>query len=700
MMANEIPIISITQESDREDEMSDTESASIPNIKDACTDIEDLDSDDDITNKNLLKQKRRKSLPNKLSDAHTDVEDFDDPYSGNDSDEVESVGDKISLTEFLDQGFVDESWSHDGNDKLKHSRRNKRSSLLTAKLDDGGITDCENYETDEDDIDVVELGEKENIYDDILINADDFNTVNTLGATTVANRKNWRKSCGKNVGESDSDGEFPHSDIENIALSDVENRITKKQKHCYKMRHSKSALEAEEITLVASDNEDIPLVSERKNTCSHIDIRFQSVCCDTLRNRKTGTKKKISSNTLNIAQTDQDALTDVEDLDSSDDEKDNIRMKQKIPAAYIVDPDTANSPTDSEDFDVDEECVPCCSQDIKLPSPVREIKVIKEDENGGPISKVMPLGATSGGNFLAINEPYLDKGLTDTEDLSANDDIEEEEEEEDEEVYDYEMPPISSFDGGIISSVDGVAAPRRNKKTGIGGIEPVTDIEEIGSSNKQLRRKKTKSKPGNLLGVDDRDGASGITDTEDLYVSDDQLARLNISDRQREHLHGTCDNGGKTDVEDVSDDGNLIIENVPNEIDSNIFRQDAFFSTIISSECASANDKKENYSKISTVIKTKEISLPSSELSLTDVEDVQSENDDLLTVDQDTYSRANTATPMELRSAFNESANFSIHDRTTNAFDHSIEANHIKGYKDLQDSHTDVEILDDDKNFK
>lgn len=693
MMASDIPIISITQESDREDEMSDNESTPAPNanIKDACTDIEDLDSEDGAPG-NLLQQKRRKSSLKRAAGAVTDVEDFEDPCSDNDSDEVESVGDKFSLTEFLDQGFVDETWSRDGKDKLKHTRRSKRSSLLPNLQDDGGITDCENYETDED-IDVVEINDDANIYDDILVTADDFNTVSTLGASMRANRKDWRKSCERNVDQSDSDDELPHSDVENIALSDSENRPAKRHVHVHKMRHSKSALDAEEITLVASDTEDIAAVSERKSTCPHIDIHFHSFNCDGLRSRRTGTRKKASSNALSVLQTKQEALTDVEDLDSSDDDKDNIRKSAKIPIAYVVDPESVNIPTDVEDFDVDEECLPSCSKDIRLPSPVREIKLIKEDEKGDPVSRVMPLVAGASGNFLGIEEHYIDKGLTDTEDMSDGEEIEEEQE--------FDMPEIASFDGGIVSSVEGVSEARRNKKPHVDGCEPVTDVEEMGTASKGPRRRKTKPKCKSLLNVGEAEG--GVTDTEELCVSDDQLARLNISDRQRARLRAGNADGGKTDTEDVSDDEDMIIENLsmPSDIDPDVLRQDAFFSTIMSSESASADNQKENYSKISTVIKTKEMSLQSSELSLTDVEDVHvlSETDDMLTVD-DTYSRANTATPMELRSAFNEGANFSIHDRTTHVFDHSIEANHIKGYTDLQDSHTDIETLDDDRNAK
>lgn len=719
MMINEIPKISITQDyamDDPDDEIDDNECTS--NIKEAHTDVEDLDSDGGGSSERVRKREsnslkiRRKSMQSDIGDAGTDVEDLADSQSEDDGSFHLPNDIEISLTEFLDQGFVDETASFDGTNKLNQSRRNKRASLLFVanKDDDGGVTDCEDLQTSEeegDNVDIVDLDDPANRhYNDILMQCEDFNTVSVQGATIANNSKaqrhQWRASTsrGMDVQNSDSDAEQPTSwnalsDVENMAMSD-EDEVP--QPFYSKMKHSKSALDAEEMVMMGSDTEEPNI--DRKPSCPAIDIGFQYVSGANrsgLRHRKPCVAKK-SPNALVVDATPDDVLTDVENLDSSDDEDDNIRNKLAIPAAYVL---SKSAPlTDVEDFDVDDECLAACSKDIKLPSPVREIKLITEDKRGDPVAKVMPLAASAGGTFLGVTEPYIDKGLTDTEDMSGN-----EEEYRSNQLYDTAELP--SYDGGIVSSSDGISSFSRNKRYCASDVDPVTDIEEVNMhvAGKQLRRKrsKPKSKCRPFLNVGEGRHEQILTDTEELYVSDDQVGRFSCIRQNMALLQlngGGNHDDGKTDTEDLSDDEGLFTKTTLTDIDPNIFRQDAFFSTITSSECATAADlNRESYSKISTVIKTKEASLPSSELSLTDIEDmnIQSDVDDsMLNVDNDTYSRSQTVTPMQLRSAFNEGANFSVHDRANSSFDPNNESLHIKGYRYIQDNNTDVEFLDED----
>lgn len=716
MMINEIPKISITQDyvtDDPDDEIDDNECTS--NIKEAHTDVEDLDSDSGGVERvkkresNTLKIRKKSKTPNDISDAGTDIEDLDDSQS---ESEINQQPDdiEISLTEFLDQGFVDETASFDGKDKLNQSRRNKRASLLgIAGNDDGAITDCEDLQTSDeaDDIDIVDLDDPANRhYNNILMQCDDFNTVSVQGATIATknkNRQQWRASTsrGLDIQHSDSDAEQPTSwnalsDVENMAVSDEDDVP---QPFYSKMKHSKSALDAEEMVIAASDTEEPN--ADRQASCPAIDIGFRYAGdanrSNVLRHRKPNVAQK-SSNALMVDAASDDILTDVENLDSSDDDDNNIRNKLAIPIAYVL---SKSAPlTDVEDFDVDDDCFTSCSKDIKLPSPVREIKLITEDNQGDPVAKVMPLAASASGTFLGVTEPYIDKGLTDTEDMSGN-------EEEYCSGHMYETAELPSYDGGIVSSTDGITSFTRNRKFCGGDVEPVTDIEEmaIHGAGKQLRRKrsKPKSKCRPFLNVAEGRNEQALTDTEELYISDDQVGRFGAVRQNLATLQlgdGGNRDGGKTDTEDLSDDDGLLAKDTVTDIDPNIFRQDVFFSTIMSSECATAADRnKESYSKISTVIKTKEASQQSSELSLTDIEDIniQSDVDDnQLNVDYDTYSRAQTVTPMELRSAFNEGANFSVHDRANSSFDPTNEAIHIKGYRDIQDNNTDVEFLDED----
>lgn len=219
------------------------------------------------------------------------------------------------------------------------------------------------------------------------------------------------------------------------------------------------------------------------------------------------------------------------------------------------------------------------------------------------------------------------------------------------------------------------------------------------NGNNKLRRRRTKPKTaktkGGLLAVNG-DGDEGLTENEELYVEDDQIGKyyntryLTSSDAHssREQEGG----GGATDTEDFSGDEGMI-KKFNAEIDPNVFRQEAFFSTITSSDGSQgkASAALQGYSKISNTIKTREAQESSADLSVTDVEDLaQSDADDLLSVEN--ISRG--PTPNLLRNAFNESASSLVYDQSKSTFDIANEAAHIKGYEDIQANHTDTECLE------
>lgn len=679
-MAKEIPIIEITQEFDHDDEMSDSECTSDRrlSLKEALTDIEDLDSDENSTPKSNLLMSKRKTGARRISDTATDLEDFDDD-ADSDFEEIESIDEHFSLAEFLDQGIINESSAAGKSNQSKQNRRKSSAVSLNVECDEQqALTDCEDYETDEN-IDVIECDEAETEkYNSILMQMDDFGASNITDATiSKSNKRQWRERSSRQVELSDSDEEaqsrHDKSDVENILFSDDE--IDHNQPHCSRMKHSKSAIDAEEIVLAASDADE-PTTSERR--CSHpsLDIRFKckSDGCSQ-RRRKVKTAPKSCGNALAVNQTTDDLLTDVENLDSSDDDGCNIRCKSQIPIAYVIDEDEQLALTDDEDFEIDGNFLTRNVADIKLPSPVREIKLIKEDPKGDPISKSMPLVS---GTQLGLEQEYIDRGLTDTEDLSGN---------EDDIIIEscLETPMIIHLNEGFVTENE-----RLRKGSMIEG-DPVTDVEDISNvSKQQFRRKKNKPKSRSLLNVGDA-GDQGVTDTEELYVSDDQVRHLHLN-RPR-----NFDDDGKTDTEYLSNDDGIEIEDVTPDIDENILCANVFESNVVSSENSTVDGSKQRFSEISSIIRTRE-NIQAVEATLTDIEDmnIQSDADDLLDVDQ-TYSRANTATPMELRSAFCEGNSFSVHDQSRHAFDATIEANHIKGYGDINDSHTDVELMDDEQ---
>lgn len=691
----EIPKISITQDFASDDDESEC-SGTAANINEAHTDIEDLDSDEkgnrnQFPSGQLLKA-RKKVKSKKIDDCATDIEDCED--SGSDEELMKCCDAQLSLTEFLDQGNVDETTSYDGADKTKHSRKGKRASLFVPVDDSGAVTDCEDIDTSDNEISIVDCQDN-SVFDNFLLENDDFSSVNVDNSAFVQANQKKRLVASKKVDQSESDDDDDDnlarrnwnelSDVENVALSDQEDQAQKMNSN--RMKHSASALDAEEMIMVASDNE---CAYAKDEPPLEIAVAFASK-----RPKKTHSRAHASKNkNLLAVQADgaEEAVTDVENLDSSDDDGPNLRKSLTIPMAYVS-RRGSKMLTDVEDFDVDDECIASTSADIKLPSPVREICVMREDSHGDPVAKVMPLVVSSNGSFLGIDEDYIDKGLTDTEDLSGNEDD-----------YDsgikYEIIEVPNLDGGVVMSADGLTSFTRDRKSA--EFEQLTDIEEIRMHNThKMRRKRSKPKStktikDGLLAVGGGDDDQVLTENEELYVDDDQIGKfynvrfLNTIDPHRQQHEG----GGVTDTEDFSGDEDDILKKNNVEIDPHVFQQEAFFSTITSSD--GSNDRAaavQGYSKISTTCKTREANESSADLSLTDVEDVdivQSDADELLTVEN--VSRG--PTPNLLRNAFNECATSCVYDQSKSEFDITNEADHIKNYADIQTTHTDTEMLE------
>lgn len=398
---NEIPKISITQDFGTDDELDESECSA--NIAEAHTDIEDLDSDNKNSQfpSNQLLKARKKTKSKKIDDCATDVEDCEG--SGSDDESVISCDlRKLSLTEFLDQGFVEEISSCDGENKTKHSRKAKRASLFAPRKDDGAITDCEEFSSDNEMVIVECPNDPE--YDNFLLDNDDFNSVNVQNSAFVHGKKPFVSS--KNIDHSDIECDMPAgnwndlSDVENIALSDQEDP----PKYPSRIRMSASAYDAEEMILVASDTEG---ACSKFESQPDVSVTFVNPIPKKSHTRRT--KSSHNKVSLAVQQSPDEGVTDVENLDSSDDDGTNLRKNLTIPLAYLN--SGSKSLTDVEDFDIDDDCIPSTSFDIKLPSPVREITVMREDKHGDPVAKVMPLVVSANGSYLGIQDDYVDKGL-------------------------------------------------------------------------------------------------------------------------------------------------------------------------------------------------------------------------------------------------------------------------------------------------
>lgn len=708
MKMNEIPKISITQDFVTDDHENDDLDGNDErgDIYEAHTDIENLDSDDDkgLSSTKMLKT-RKKVKSKRIENCHTDVESCQD--SG--SDDAHSVrskttDDKMSLNEFLDQGYTDETSSFGGENKIKQSQRGKRASLLVPEEDDGAITDCENLDDTSDEesgsASIVCNGIDEQTFNNFLLDNDDYSTGNVNNSSSLKNRsRRGRIISAKNVEISDSECDLPPnswnelSDMESVLLSDQEI----KQPRPGSFKPSASAFDFEEMIMAVSDVEDS--CPSTPQTINPPELLVAFVCNRPKKLRVSArarnTKVAQSQNMLTVLKSPDDtkAVTDMEVLDSSDDEKDNIRKKLSIPIAYVS--PSSQPLTDVECFDVDDTdlAVPSTSRDIKLPSPVRQICVMREDEHGDPVAKVMPLNAPDNGQFLSIAEDYVDKGLTDTEQMSG-----------DEEEYGngnkYDLAEVPDIDSGTVTSTEGLVTFVREKRA---DNEPLTDIEELRMVNKQSRRKKTKPKTsktkGGLLAVNDEDQAV-LTENDEVLMEEDQAARYFSRHVQMvaSALQRPNERGPLTDTESISGDEETIFGKAPQEIDPNMLRQETFFSTITLTDSSpiKPSGQYSDYSKISTIVQTREAHNSSAEMSVTSLEELaHSDTEDMLGVDSDSYNRS--VTPNELHAAFNETISSRIHDQSRSEFDRTNEVSQMKNFGEIQDTHTDVECLDDDK---
>lgn len=708
MKMNEIPKISITQDfvtDDHEDDHLD-EMDERGNIYEAHTDIENLDSDDDngVSSTKMLKA-RKKVKSKRIENCHTDVESCQD--SGSDdghSDQTKTTDYEMSLNEFLDQGYTEETSSFGDQNKIKQSQRGKRASLLVPEEDDGAITDCENLDDTSDEeagtASIVFNGIDEQKFNNFLLDNDDYSTGNVINSSSLKNcSRRGRIVSAKKVEFTDSEYDLPSnscnelSDMESYAFSDQEF----KQSRPVSFKPSASAFDFEEMIVAVSDVEDS--CPNTPQTTNPPELLVAFICNRPKKPRISARARSLKvaqgQNSLTVLQSsgDAEAVTDIEVLDSSDDERENIRKKLTIPIAYVS---SSSQPlTDVEGFDVDDSdlAVPSTSRDIKLPSPFREICVMREDEHGDPVTKVMPLVTPDNGQFLSIAEHYVDKGLTDTEQMSG-----------DEQEYGignkYDLAEVPDIDSGTVTLTEGLVTFVREKRA---DIEPLTDIEELRMVNKQSRRKKTKPKTsktkGGLLAVNDDDPAV-LTENDEVLMEEDQAARY-----FSRHMHIVAsalerpdERGPLTDTESISGDEETIFGMAPKEIDQNMLRQETFFSTIILTDCSPNNitGQYPDYSKISTIVKTREAHDSSAEMSATSVEELaHSDTEDMLGVDLDLHNQS--VTPYELRAAFNEIISSRIHDQSRSEFDRTNEVSQMKNFAEIQDTHTDVECLDDDK---
>lgn len=717
----DVPIISITQDenvtSDHEDGASPR-----PNINECHTDVEDLDSEQDSSRKNSLVCGLKKSM--KCNGSVTDVEDYADSDDNEEPEPEASFAGEFSLNEFLDQGTVDESSNLMGNEKKKliamHSVAKSPSPTafhLIVAEDLGGVTDCEDMEDSGDD----DEDENEKVYseDEQPIILEGSNAVDIHD--TVSKWKRLAKFATRavdptsSITSSESEDEKPKTRLKTQkhftkrghkiedAKSDIESMLFSDEERRKSMTKPQLMLETPDIEVMAFEGSDAEDINEEP-LFPEINITFAA---DASKPKKKSKYRSTPAPSPMLALPDNqdEGHTDVENLDSSDDDEEHaVKAKPKhcIPIAVIK----SDALTDVEDFDSgsDDDCTLDEKPDVPLPSPVREFTILIENKSGEPTKSTTPLPDSM---LLGFHDLDADKGLTDVEDFSDESGAECE-------VPDYNIESIPDLDGGFVESSDHTTVKGTSLAISGATPEPITDTEDMfmkQNKSQECRRRRTKPKhaqqqrPKGLfldtkLYADDEAGGAH-TDVEDLNLDDDDVLLKDKNIKQRRstapaETSRTSSNGnifdGKTDVEDMSGDEGLDLLRYTPELQLPI-ELDSCYLTRSRDTCGSKRNSVHflelNLPEIRQISPT-----PEPYQGSTDVEDLGciSETDDCAL----SYSRAQTATPMELKRNLEELCTSDVHEIHSGAFDKDKEHHEMKENLCLGDSQTDIENFDDD----
>lgn len=731
---SDVPLISVTQEDDMSDDDQSKSGGPKLNISECHTDIEDMDSDiGDSKPKNVLIALMPDSDCN---GAVTDVEDYTDSDDNDDGKEEPQFETEISLNEFLDQGCIDEATQVSGNEKRGKLERcssitkapspSNQFNLCVQNPEYDAVTDCEDLEASGDEDENSKVYE----HDDKPIVLEGANCIDIHDAVS---NKMIKKPCHK-VTEaprsvsSDSEDEIVKlkpsnrlhakhfkkeelnkSDVENMYFSDDDTKECGKRSPVVPTLITSDKNEPEILTMQYSGDE--TPTENKKSFYPEINITFTT-------EKNPEKKKGATPKLLGLPQNTDEAVTDIENLDSSDSEQEGASSKKYkrrpkslvIPVAIIK----SDALTDVEDFEADgyeEEEDEKIIADVPLPSPVREMTLLRETKDGEPIASTSPL---PGNVLLGIDDLDADKGLTDIEDFEddENDPIG-----NDDHIEDNEMIP--EFEGGIVISSDHTTNATSKPKTSTlelasPNCEPKTDTEDIfvnKPEKNECRRRRIKTKHSSshhshhhhhkhnkstLLQIN-QGNQGATTDVEELNVSDDDVV---LNDKNIKHRRATIEvssimnnanSGGKTDVEYMSgDDSAEFIRITPESYNANCLNADGL--TITSRDNLGTRETKNNQYRVPVIRKLSPT--PDHQRCQTDTEDVQLNSD----VEDEalSYSRAQTATPLEVTKALEESGSSQVHEINAGVFDRQKEKLFIKGNQDTNESHTDVEFLEDD----
>ncbi|XP_017861374.1 PREDICTED: uncharacterized protein LOC108612846 [Drosophila arizonae] len=675
-MSKKLPTISVTAEqhstSSSSSHDSDSNDMDYGHNNGGVTDVEDLDSQAEVLRLNSrhssgnvsprLKPQQKKPSP--LENDVTDVEDYD-TESDDDEKSVAYPELKLSLREFLQQGLQNQQAM---DNDAKESCEIKDGNFLQAQNLNGLadlLTDCEDYDTDSE----VDYGCEKSVCVDL------DNAVGDQGRVNIAD------------GEKHEDDSDQYEDISVVSdISDLASAMS----DCTGIGiHVRGNSEDEVLQVSGSGSEEVCQIAcsgsesesggaaARSASISEaslppIDVAFINASGEHRRNSKSTLFNTEKKHFLQVAPKNEEVLTDIEGIDDSaaEDSFDEDEDEQPIPRAIILAAgDDGTCLTDVEDIYCDDLSLASALPEIisvaseALPMPHREVVELKEDKNGDTITNVMPMKS----NYeFGIYNHLKDVNNTDSdeyscaEDLSTNISLAEE----------MAMGAASLIENEVIVSNE--LLKQQNKRLEVlSNAESVTDVEEIfvaGTNRRKKMKTRTLSKGKNKLLDAVKGKEDGITDVEDMELSECDLPpSVKRVAQLKQQAKGYTDSD-EPSTDDVSDgsDTSLPPAELP-KVSQNTYKVQPLHLRLLKNDAVSQQN--------------------------TDVEDVQLPSDAEDVLEPPVIKVANSNSK-ELNDMLNESYTV-VHEKDGRSYNADAERVHRKGV--IRDAHTDVEYVESDE---
>ncbi|KRG06016.1 uncharacterized protein LOC26527158 [Drosophila mojavensis] len=675
-MSKKLPTISVTAEqhstSSSSSHDSDSNDMDYGHNNGGVTDVEDLDSQAEVLRLSSRRSsgnvsprlKPQQKKPSPLENDVTDVEDYD-TESDDDEKSVAYPELKLSLREFLQQGLQNQQAV---DNDAKESCEIKDGNFLQAQNLNGLadlLTDCEDYDTDSE----VDYGCEKSVCVDL------DNAVGDQGRVNIAD------------GEKHEDDSDQYEDISVVSdISDLASAMS----DCTGIGiHVRGNSEDEVLQVSGSGSEEVCQIAcsgsesesggaaARSASISEaslppIDVAFINASGEHRRNSKSTLFNTEKKHFLQVAPKNEEVLTDIEGIDDSaaEDSFDEDEDEQPIPRAIILaSGDDGTCLTDVEDMYCDDLSLASALPEIisvaseALPMPHREVVELKEDKNGDTITNVMPMKS----NYeFGIYNHLKDVNNTDSdeyscaEDLSTNISLAEE----------MAMGAASLIENEVIVSNE--LLKQQNKRLEVlSNAESVTDVEEIfvaGTNRRKKMKTRTLSKGKNKLLDIVKGKEDGITDVEDMELSECDLPpSVKRVAQLKQQAKGYTDSD-EPSTDDVSDgsDTSLPPAELP-KVSQNTYKVQPLHLRLLKNDAVSQQN--------------------------TDVEDVQLPSDAEDVLEPPVIKVANSNSK-ELNDMLNESYTV-VHEKDGRSYNVDAERVHIKGV--IRDAHTDVEYVESDE---